>query len=125
MDNKKEYQKDYSLANRKQISERQAEWYIKNREKNRIRDRNYKRKHKDHINKIRKFYKSYNQKPDKVKSLARRQVQSAIERGELAKLPCEVCGDIKVQAHHEDYSKPLQVIWLCSTHHGERHIKSI
>lgn len=37
--------------------------------------------------------------------------------------PCEVCGDPKSDAHHEDYSKPLEVIWLCRKHHAERHIE--
>ena len=36
--------------------------------------------------------------------------------------PCEVCGtEENVHKHHEDYSKPLDVRFLCTTHHGERH----
>ncbi len=35
--------------------------------------------------------------------------------------PCERCGSPKVHGHHEDYSKPLEVMWLCTKHHGERH----
>ncbi len=34
------------------------------------------------------------------------------------KKPCEVCGTI-AEAHHDDYSKPLEVRWLCSVHHKE------
>lgn len=49
-------------------------------------------------------------------------VQNAIKRGRLVKQPCERCGTIKnVQAHHEDYTKPLDVMWLCAKHHKERH----
>jgi hypothetical protein len=36
--------------------------------------------------------------------------------------PCKVCGD-KAQAHHHDYSKPLEVEWLCQKHHGLEHRK--
>lgn len=37
--------------------------------------------------------------------------------------PCEVCGDPNVHAHHEDYTKPLEVNWLCPLHHVERHLQ--
>lgn len=35
--------------------------------------------------------------------------------------PCEICGDIKSDAHHPDICKKLDVIWLCRKHHKERH----
>jgi hypothetical protein len=47
---------------------------------------------------------------------------SAIKNGKLTPEPCEVCGKNKTQGHHEDYSKPLDVIWLCVRHHQDRHI---
>lgn len=45
-------------------------------------------------------------------------VNNAIRDGKIARQPCEVCGR-KAQAHHEDYSKPLDVRWLCFQHHRE------
>jgi transposase-like protein len=48
-------------------------------------------------------------------------VGAAVRRGELIRQPCEVCGDKKSDAHHEDYSKPLDVRWLCRKHHRQRH----
>jgi hypothetical protein len=45
----------------------------------------------------------------------------AIRDGRLVKQPCEVCGEIEVDAHHDDYSKPLDVRWLCRKHHAEHH----
>lgn len=47
----------------------------------------------------------------------------AVKAGIITKTPCAVCGDKVVQGHHEDYYKPLDVIWLCRKHHGERHRK--
>src|SRR6266851_7628737 len=35
--------------------------------------------------------------------------------------PCEICGVTPAQGHHEDYSKPKEVRWLCRQHHGEAH----
>lgn len=47
-------------------------------------------------------------------------VSNALRSGKLKRGPCEVCGvDAKVEAHHVDYSKPLDVMWLCCEHHGE------
>lgn len=57
------------------------------------------------------------------KSKARQFTLLAVHFGLLVKHPCEQCGSIKVQAHHEDYSKPLDVRWLCVAHHGEAHRK--
>jgi hypothetical protein len=41
--------------------------------------------------------------------------------GKLIRQPCEVCGSKKVEAHHDDYTKPLDVRWLCKKHHAEHH----
>ena len=46
---------------------------------------------------------------------------NAIRDGKLIKVPCENCGDPKVHAHHDDYAKPLEVRWLCSTCHKDWH----
>ena len=49
-------------------------------------------------------------------------VKVALRRGDLVKGPCEQCGTTsKVEAHHDDYNKPLEVRWLCFSHHREWH----
>lgn len=45
---------------------------------------------------------------------------NAIKRGEIVKQDCEICGG-RAQAHHEDYTKPLEVRWLCPQHHSDAH----
>ena len=63
-------------------------------------------------------------KDDPVKKRSRKIVENAIKSGVLVKGCCEVCGSsINIEAHHEDYSQPLHVAWLCSKHHSELHRK--
>ncbi len=59
---------------------------------------------------------------NKEKITAHTLVGNAIRDGKLKAKPCERCGyAVGVQAHHEDYSKPLDVVWLCRSCHGQRH----
>ena len=48
-------------------------------------------------------------------------VYQAVKSGKLLKFPCEVCHTPKVQAHHNVYTKPLDVVWVCQLHHAEIH----
>lgn len=54
-------------------------------------------------------------------------VARALKKGTLVKpLDCEGCGPAysgKLEAHHDDYSKPLEVKWLCDCCHKQRHIE--
>ena len=63
------------------------------------------------------------QAKNRDKYIAHKRVETAIKSGRLSPKPCERCGETKaVHAHHDDdYSKPLEVIWLCAIHHRERH----
>lgn len=58
---------------------------------------------------------------DRTKIEARQAVVRAIRSGVLTRGPCEVCGATPADAHHEDYSRPLDVRWLCERHHGAAH----
>ena len=57
--------------------------------------------------------------PEKYK--ARTAVGNAIRDGRLARGVCKVCSSLDVHAHHDDYSKPLEVTWLCNKHHNTHH----
>lgn len=56
-----------------------------------------------------------------IRIKARSDVNHAIRDGKLDRMPCVVCGNERSEGHHEDYSKPLDVIWLCRKHHREVH----
>jgi len=50
-------------------------------------------------------------------------VRNALKTGKLTPEPCKVCRATKTDAHHEDYNKPLDIVWLCRSHHKLRHIE--
>jgi len=57
-----------------------------------------------------------------IKKSASAILAHAVKNGTIEKLPCQACGtDKRVAGHHYDYSKPLSVLWLCSTHHAMLH----
>ena len=100
--------------------EEYLQWYrdyrVQNREKFRAYNRKYNKewRHKfGYASEMRSRLKY----PEKEK--ARRELQYAVKKGLIKREPCEVCDDLRSQAHHEDYTKPLQVKWLCAIHHRQ------
>ena len=60
----------------------------------------------------------------KSKQLARYELHKKINKKELFKKNfCERCDKKsgKIEAHHTDYTKPLSVVWLCSSCHAAVH----
>jgi hypothetical protein len=47
-------------------------------------------------------------------------LRSAVLKGDVIPMVCWCCGK-KAEAHHPDYSRPLDVVWLCSSHHKQAH----
>lgn len=58
---------------------------------------------------------------NRAKYLAHKAVENAVRRGKLTRGACSRCGSPNAQAHHADYSKPLEVDWLCSACHMRHH----
>lgn len=119
MGERTEYMKAWS-AKRRQSPEyraRQREWNREWRERNGRTTERLARKAAQ--------MRAYRNDPElRVRHEARELVNKAIQAGDLAKQPCEVCGAIKVDGHHDDYAKPLEVRWLCRAHHQEHHAKA-
>ena len=77
----------------------------------------YYQKNKEKINKKRKEWF----KKNRYKLNAHKKVHYALKVGKIKKQPCDICGCKKVEAHHDDYDKPLEVRWLCHKHHKRFH----
>jgi hypothetical protein len=60
-----------------------------------------------------------------IKYRAHRAVNNALKNGRLSKPDgCEVCGSgYALHGHHDDYSRPLSVRWLCAACHHQWHAK--
>jgi hypothetical protein len=57
----------------------------------------------------------------RAKANSRSTANVAVRRGKLKREPCERCGGLNAEKHHDDYSKPLEVRWLCRECHMEHH----
>lgn len=68
--------------------------------------------------------RTYNRRYEPKKQKARWLVHQAVNKGELVRpAECDQCGrgKCRIEGHHEDYDKPLDVEWLCKSCHSYRH----
>ena len=107
-----------SIRENKQRSYQQK-WLLKNRPYDIERKRLYRKNNKEKVNAYRESWREKNA----LKDLAHDLVGRAVKKGILIRKPCHVCGNTPSIAHHEDYQKPLAVIWVCRFHHSEAHKK--
>lgn len=56
----------------------------------------------------------------RLKANARSTANVYLKRGKILRENC-MCGDIGEEMHHKDYSKPLDIIWLCRSCHIKEH----
>lgn len=93
------------------------------RDSNREHMRQARRKNPEKFNERERLAQA--QRPWTQQREARYQLNLAVQRGEILKPNhCEHCGGgSKLQAHHTDYSKALEVLWLCPECHSKEHRK--
>lgn len=110
----------YKAANRELLREQQKAY---NAERLADPERRKKKLQQDKESRKRNYAKrkAYDEARDKQKYRARNIVRNRIYRGTLTRKPCEKCGLPNAHAHHDDYSKPLEIRWLCPVHHKEAH----
>lgn len=71
------------------------------------------------------YNRRYKAIPGNVEKIrARDALANAIRYGAMVRQPCEKCGAENTHGHHDDYSKPLEVRWLCHFCHAAEHPKS-
>lgn len=97
-------------ANKQDAINYYKEW----RKNNPTYNRNWRHKNPDYQER----YKS--KSPEKF--LARAEVNKALRKGLIEKKNC-FCGETLVEAHHDDYTKPLEIKWFCRQHHEDKHHK--
>ncbi len=109
----------YAQRHRDLLCEKTKEWRLKNPEKIKAyRKQHFQETYKPHPRPRLKFLTSEEQT---AKRKARVKAQTALKKGILSKETCVFCGSEKTQMHHPDYSKSLEVVWTCRTHHLEIH----
>ena len=89
----------------------------------RIRTKEQHTKHLEYMRAWRKTHRLKAGSEARKRMNCRAYLHVYIRRGKLAKQACRECGNPLVEAHHADYSKPLEVMWLCREHHLAKHGK--
>jgi hypothetical protein len=127
-ENKRQYERAYYAENREKMKKTGRMRYRRDIDKKREQSRHYATTHKnirkkwaeDNKDKMRKSCEKYRNQ-NKIKTHAHYLANYAIATGRLVRGRCEVCGNNKVEAHHDNYLNALEVRWLCHIHHCELH----
>lgn len=95
----------------------------RDKDKHRKNNKEYMRRtYQNNPDKVRAYWRTRVEN-DPQKLRARSLLNSAVRHGKIQRpMCCERCGAVgMVYGHHADYSKPLDVEWLCADCHGEQH----
>ena len=114
-----QYQQEYKQLNKEEIKAYKKQYRQLNREKIKAYKKQYRQLNREKINENKKQYCHRN--PEKQK--ARYMLNYAVQSGKIHKpVFCSSCdSDKHLEAHHTDYSKPLEVTWLCRSCHVDLH----
>lgn len=114
--------KTWYLANPERAAELRRQWALANQDKRAEITKIWVLEHPDRHAEHRKNWRSKNQE----KVWCYQQLQHAVQKGDVLKsATCQTCGatDVRIEGHHPEYSKPLDVMWLCSPCHRDLHVQ--
>lgn len=121
------YKAEWQKEKRVLLNERLRERYKNNLEESRLlaRERTKRFRQTDKWKKLKKHYDQVYERENKEKIRAQSKVRCAIYRKKLVRPSvCDICHSVcKVHAHHNDYSKPFEIVWMCPTCHLYHHQK--
>ena len=122
--------KDYYLKNKNRTLKKNKEWKENNKERALSATRKWAEEHKERVlflhkswreknkNKFKGYYQKYRKKfPEKIK--AGRLARDIVIPDDVV---CSICGlHKKIQRHHPDYEKPLEILFVCRGCHLNIH----
>lgn len=111
--------REWKQRNRERTLELKRESWARHRDRLNAQRRSPEQRARANAQRKKAGWKKYPRDP--IKANARLRVNYAVRTGKLTREPCADCGAGRVHAHHEDYSKPLDVVWLCPRCHSARH----
>lgn len=115
----KEAQRRYKERHPGRTAEASLKWREEHPERAKEVKRAYYERNAERLRAERLAYRDAN----RDKERARWTLNNALRTGKIAKGSCEVGVDCRgrLEAHHDDYSKPLEVRWFCQLHHARHH----
>lgn len=140
---RKEYDRKYCIKNKEKKKEQKRLYYQKHKEKIKKRSKRQREQNREYFKEYNKKYRQDNKKdlgkytkkavkeyrekyPERYFAMG--EVSHALKKRTIKKGKCflkdNTCGGT-IDAHHQDYSKPLGVVWLCRSHHKRLHSGSV
>jgi hypothetical protein len=127
-----EYFREYHIKNREKKCLVAKKYYKDNKEKVILRVRKYNKDNKKRFEEEKKrkniLYQAGYRKNNLKKISAQNKINGLIRYNKMAKGICclkdKSCYG-RIEGHHPDYSKPLEIIWLCQSHHQRTHTGSV
>ncbi len=112
--------REYLSRNKGHISKQRSVYWDNNKGVLSKKAKVYRQENKGKLSEYSAEYRANN--PHKLK--AYQLLRDSFRYGNNTKpLNCTKCGNnSKLEAHHEDYTKPLDVLWLCRSCHKKHHV---